>query len=62
MTLLDSRLPLVAAPMAGGPSTLALARAVSSAGAFPFLAGGNLSPQAMAADIAAARGLDTPSG
>lgn len=62
MTLLDSRLPLVAAPMAGGPSTLALARAVSSAGAFPFLAGGNLSPQAMAADIAAARGLGTPFG
>ncbi|MGO1228529.1 MAG: NAD(P)H-dependent flavin oxidoreductase [Brachybacterium sp.] len=57
MTLLDSRLPLVAAPMAGGLSTLALARAVSSAGAFPFLAAGNLTPQALAADITAVRGL-----
>ncbi|WP_394214235.1 NAD(P)H-dependent flavin oxidoreductase [Brachybacterium vulturis] len=62
MTLLDSRLPLVAAPMAGGPSTLALAGAVSAAGAFPFLAGGNLTPEAMAADIAAARGLGTAFG
>ncbi|ATG51784.1 2-nitropropane dioxygenase [Brachybacterium vulturis] len=62
MTLLDSPLPLVAAPMAGGPSTLALAGAVSAAGAFPFLAGGNLSPEALAADIAAARGLGTGFG
>ncbi|MDN5822013.1 MAG: nitronate monooxygenase [Brachybacterium sp.] len=62
MTLLDSRLPLVAAPMAGGPSTLALARAVSSAGAFPFLAGGNQSPEALAADIGEARGLGTAFG
>lgn len=62
MTLLDSRFPLVAAPMAGGPSTLALARAVASAGAFPFLAGGNLSPEALRAEIAAARGLGTAFG
>lgn len=62
MTLLDSRLPLVAAPMAGGASTPALARAVSSAGAFPFLAAGNLSPEALAADIAAVRGQGAPFG
>ncbi|HEX7351856.1 NAD(P)H-dependent flavin oxidoreductase [Brachybacterium sp.] len=62
MRLLDSRLPLVAAPMAGGPSSIALARAVSAAGAFPFLAGGNLSPQALAADIAAARDLGVAFG
>lgn len=60
--LLESRLPLVAAPMAGGSSTLALARAVSSAGAFPFLAGGNATPSTLAADIAEARGLGTDFG
>lgn len=55
--LLDSRLPLVAAPMAGGPSTVALAEAVASAGAFPFLAGGNKSADSLSAEIAAVRGL-----
>ena len=55
--LLDSRLPLVAAPMAGGPSTLDLIRAATSAGAFGFLAGGNTTPQTLASDVAAARGL-----
>lgn len=49
--LLDSRLPLVAAPMAGGPTTIALARAVAAAGAFPFLAGGYKDPAALAAQI-----------
>ncbi|WP_232549600.1 NAD(P)H-dependent flavin oxidoreductase [Propioniciclava soli] len=49
--LLDSRLPIVAAPMAGGPSTVALAHAVASAGAFGFLAGGYKSPEALAAEI-----------
>ncbi|ASK64733.1 2-nitropropane dioxygenase [Brachybacterium avium] len=62
MTLLGSRLPLVAAPMAGGPSTLALAGAVSAAGAFPFLAGGNLTLEALAADIDQARGLGADFG
>lgn len=62
MTVLDSRLPLIAAPMAGGPSTPALARAVAAAGAFPFLAGGNLTPDALAADIAEARRLNTAFG
>lgn len=60
--LLSSRLPLVAAPMAGGPSTLALARAAATAGAFPFLAGGNTTPEALGADIAAARGLGADFG
>ncbi|WP_114855652.1 nitronate monooxygenase family protein [Brachybacterium sp. YJGR34] len=55
--LLDSRRPLVAAPMAGGPSTPALARAVAAAGAFPFLAGGNAAPEALAAQIAEVRAL-----
>ncbi|WP_347041802.1 nitronate monooxygenase [Brachybacterium nesterenkovii] len=49
--LLDSRLPLVAAPMAGGPTTVTLARAVAAAGAFAFLAGGYKDPAALAAHI-----------
>ena len=49
--LISSRLPTVAAPMAGGPSTVALARAVASAGAFPFLAGGYKTREALAADV-----------
>src|SRR5215207_9243852 len=35
--------PIVEAPMAGGPSTVELARAVADAGALGFLAGGYLS-------------------
>ncbi|MGB6181795.1 MAG: nitronate monooxygenase [Rhodococcus sp. (in: high G+C Gram-positive bacteria)] len=37
-----ARLPIVCAPMAGGPSTPALAAAVSNAGGMGFLAGGML--------------------
>lgn len=47
--------PLVLAPMAGGPSTVALAVAVAEGGFFPFLAGAYLSPDRLAADIAALR-------
>lgn len=50
-TLIDSPLPIVAAPMASGPSTVALARAVASAGAFPFIAGGYKTPDALAEEI-----------
>jgi nitronate monooxygenase len=49
--------PVIAAPMAGGPSTPGLAAAVSSAGGFGFLAGAYLSPRRLAADIAEARQL-----
>lgn len=49
--LIDSPLPIVAAPMAGGPSTLAFARAVASAGGFPFLAGGYKTPDVLAEEI-----------
>jgi nitronate monooxygenase len=47
--------PVVAAPMAGGPGTPALAAAVSNAGGLGFVAGGYRSPQQLADDIAAAR-------
>ena len=50
-------MPVVGAPMAGGPSTPALAAAVTDAGGLGFLAGGYLSAQRVAEDIAAARAL-----
>ena len=56
--MLDPReleLPVVAAPMAGGPSTPALAAAVSEAGGLGFLAGGYASPERLASDIDAVR-------
>lgn len=49
--LLDSELPIVAAPMAGGPTTVALAAAVHAAGAFPFLAAGYKSAEVFAAEL-----------
>jgi nitronate monooxygenase len=60
--LLDSRLPIVAAPMAGGPSSVALGAGVVSAGAFPFLAAGYKTPEALATEIAAARSWNAPFG
>lgn len=61
-SLLGSPLPLVAAPMAGGPTTVALAAAVAGAGGFPFLAAGYKSPEQMAGEIAALRGVGAPFG
>ncbi|WP_067800943.1 nitronate monooxygenase [Actinomadura formosensis] len=49
--------PIVQAPMAGGPSTPELAAAVSNAGGLGFLAAGYKTPEAMRADIAATRKL-----
>lgn len=60
--VLGSRLPIVAAPMAGGPTTEALASAVATAGAFPFLAGGYRTPDAMAGEIEQLRSLGLPFG
>ncbi|MCI2416338.1 nitronate monooxygenase [Saccharopolyspora sp. K220] len=50
-------IPLIAAPMAGGISTPELAAAVSAAGGLGFLAAGNLSVEALAAEITACRAL-----
>src|SRR4051794_41691539 len=47
--------PIVGAPLAGGASTPALAAAVSGAGGLGFVAAGYKTPEAMTADIAAAR-------
>ena len=44
--------PLVLAPMAGGPSTVALAAAAADGGVFAFLAGAYVTPDRLSADIA----------
>lgn len=54
--------PFVAAPMAGGTSTPALVKAVHEGGGLGFLAAGYKSPEAMTAEIAAARELSVPFG
>jgi hypothetical protein len=57
--LIDLSARILAAPMAGGPSTpaLALAAAVSSAGGLGFLAGGMVSAENVADEIVAMRRL-----
>ncbi|BBZ23563.1 nitronate monooxygenase [Mycolicibacter hiberniae] len=55
--------PLVGAPMAGGPSTPALAAAVSQAGGLGFVAGGYRTPEQLADDLTEARVATTgPTG
>ncbi|MFF1828758.1 nitronate monooxygenase [Paenarthrobacter sp. NPDC058040] len=53
MSLFDT--PFIAAPMAGGTSTVALVQAVQDGGGLGFLAAGYKSVEAMTAEIAAAR-------
>lgn len=53
---LGATIPLVAAPMAGGPSTPALVLAAADAGGLGFLAGGYKTPDQLAAQIAEVRG------
>jgi nitronate monooxygenase len=52
---LGLRLPIVQAPMAGGPSTVDLAVAVSEAGGLGFLAAGYRTPAAVREDIGEVR-------
>jgi nitronate monooxygenase len=59
----DIDVPIVQAPMAGGPSTPALAAAVAEAGGLGFLAAGYKPPDAVRADIEELRSLsDRPFG
>jgi nitronate monooxygenase len=51
--------PIIQAPMAGGPSTSALAAAVSAAGGLGFIAAGYATPDAFAADIVRTREITT---
>ena len=55
-------IPVIAAPMAGGPSTPPLVTAAARAGGLGFLAGGYRTPQAMAEQIAAVRAQAVPFG
>lgn len=55
LDLRDLGIPVVAAPMAGGPSTPALAAAVSEAGGLGFLAAGYKSAAQVAAEVGEAR-------
>ncbi len=55
-------IPLVAAPMAGGPSTPAMVSAASSAGGFGMLAAGYKTTAALEAEINAVRGETIPFG
>ncbi|MDO5495652.1 MAG: nitronate monooxygenase [bacterium] len=63
LPLPSTPLPIVGAPMAGGVSTPELVAAVSNAGGLGMLAAGYLTPDQLAADIAATRALtDAPFG
>lgn len=57
MDLMESECPIVAAPMAGGPTTVALVAAVRAAGAFPFLAAGYKTAEAVYEELRQARGI-----
>ena len=48
---LRSDIPIVQAPMAGGPSTVALAVASARAGAYPMIAGGYLTADALREEL-----------
>ena len=60
--LLDTERPIVAAPMAGGPTTVALATAVADAGGFPFLAGGYKTAAGLRDEIVTLRASGAPFG
>ena len=55
----DIAVPIVGAPMAGGPGSPALAAAVSNAGGLGFIAAGYLTADQFAEDIVAARAATT---
>jgi nitronate monooxygenase len=55
----DLAVPIVGAPMAGGPSTPTLAAAVTDAGGLGFLAAGYLTAARLATDIEAVRALSS---
>jgi len=60
----ELRVPIVQAPLAGGPSTPALAAAVTKAGGLGFIAGGYKTPEALGADLDTVASLigDAPFG
>jgi nitronate monooxygenase len=59
---LGLRIPIIAAPMAGGPTTPAMVIAAHSAGSFGFLAAGYKTPEAVEADMSTVRDAGIPFG
>src|SRR5258705_3919125 len=55
----DLAVPIIVAPMAGGPSTPQLAAAGTNAGGLGFVAAGYLTAEVLAERITAARGLSS---
>jgi nitronate monooxygenase len=60
--VLGAGLPVIAAPMAGAPTTIQLVKAAANAGAFGFLAGGYKSAELVATQIAELREAQIPFG
>ncbi|WP_193044618.1 NAD(P)H-dependent flavin oxidoreductase [Mycolicibacterium baixiangningiae] len=59
---LGVRLPVLAAPMAGGATTTDMVRAAASAGSMGLLAAGYKTPEALQAEITAVRAASVPFG
>jgi nitronate monooxygenase len=62
MNPLGVRMPVIAAPMAGGPAGPPLVLAAARAGSIGFLAGGYKTPQALADEIATIEAAGVPFG
>jgi nitronate monooxygenase len=62
VTLFDVDSPIIAAPMAGGPTIPSLLLAAAQAGALGFLAGGYKTPAALESEIAEVRAALIPFG
>ena len=62
LTGLGCALPVLAAPMAGGPGTPALVTDAAAVGGLGFLAAGYKPPQAVAAELAEVRSAGVPFG
>ena len=59
---LGMRIPVIAAPMAGGPTTTAMVIAAHNAGGLGFLATGYKTPEAVATELRAMHDAGTPFG
>jgi nitronate monooxygenase len=62
LTGLGLTLPVLAAPMSGGPSTPELVVAAARAGSLGFLGGGYKTPDVLTDQIAQVRSADVPFG
>ncbi|HEY5151530.1 MAG TPA: nitronate monooxygenase [Mycobacterium sp.] len=62
LSKLGVTLPVIAAPMAGGPTTVDMVLAAARAGSFGFLAAGYKTPEAMHAEISQVRSTAVPFG